>query len=86
MSFYQQETMAFLQGSEKVYFLKGFALQEINSVRSVQEKKYVSSFKNWWYCVVYYSETKNCQKIVWMCPGLTGGRLRRVSGLEYRFC
>ena len=38
MSFYQEETIPFLQGSETAYFLKGFALQEINYFRSLQER------------------------------------------------
>ena len=38
MSFYQEETISFLQGSETAYFLQGKALQEINCFRSLQER------------------------------------------------
>ena len=37
MSFYQEETIYCLQGSEIAYFLQGKALQEINCFRSLQE-------------------------------------------------
>ena len=38
MSFYEEETISFLQGLETAYFLQGKALQEINCFRSLQER------------------------------------------------
>ena len=37
MSFYTEETISILQGSEKVYFLQDKALHEIKCFRSLQE-------------------------------------------------
>ena len=47
MSFYQEETIYCLQGSEIAYFLQGKALQEINCFRSLQEinKEYHEFFE-----------------------------------------